>query len=929
MGKSPGIGKLTLEIYEGRRRWGGTRLQFRCDAAAWEGGTLLLVSAVGPESAVKALSAALQTDKRIELRAEGEILARDERTGEETVRGVSHWSLDRCTDGYRVFRHKLGLYGLWQILAVAEVEGLLPAATEEALWQHLQTERFTTPLAREWAPWLAGQMREKRQLVDCDGFGCQAAVLGATTAQLDALVEEGIAAGDLQIGGATRPPLSLFEAGAEGLADVADLDAYMLRYGQLLGRQAERALEPLHVPGRDRPDLPPLLRQPFPAQAHVIAAAARALRRQKALKFIGECGVGKTLCGMAAVHTHAAGRPYRALVFCPGTLCPKWRREIEETIPAASVRIIESWKDLLDLDRRQKPTGAEWFVIARDRAKLGSCWQSARMRRTRMNDGRLLCPGCGLPVIDREGGHLDPAKAERKRSRCERVLRLDRVEKRAVDGEGGERKVVNQPIYVPDKGCGEQLWQMNREIWRYAPARYIKRKLKGYFDYLVLDEQHQAKSDSSAQANAAGSLIAACRKVIGLTGTLAGGYAWHLKHILFRMAPRSLVEEGLAWEGEMAFNERYGRIETTIRKSEGRQKPEGEDNKQSHGSSSRTQSKRVVPGIMPSLFGRHLMDKAVFLSLAEVAEGLPELSEEVVPVAMDAETAREYDRVEGKLRDVLKEMVRKGDRRLLGKFLMTLLAYPDHPHGWGEVGYLDGGSFVHVVSPRDLDRGTIRPKEQALLDLCLAEKAAGRQVWVYVQFTGERDVQGRLERLLKKAGLKVGVLRSSVPLEKREAWIAQHGPKLDVCLSHPKLVETGLDLFDKGGSYNMVTLCFYETGYDLFNLRQASRRSWRIGQSLPCRTVYLYYQGTMQERAMDLMGRKLAASQALEGKFSSEGLVALAGDGGSVEMALARSLSERLDGSAVRRAWAKVAAPAVAPPRLGKGGGPAGEEGRR
>src|SRR5262249_4494566 len=160
-------------------------------------------------------------------------------------------------------------------------------------------------------------------------------------------------------------------------------------------------------------------------------------------------------------------------------------------------------------------------------------------------------------------------------------------------------------------------------------------------------------------------------------------------------------------------------------------------------------------------------------------------------------------------------------------------------------------------------------------------------------------------------GLKVGVLKSSVPLEKREVWIAQHGPKLDVCLSHPKLVETGLDLFDKGGAHNFATLVFYETGYDLFNLRQASRRSWRIGQSLPCKTVLLYYQGTMQERAMDLMGRKLAASQALEGKFSSEGLVALAGDGGSVEMALARSLSERLDGSAVRRAWAKVAAPAV------------------
>jgi len=50
----------------------------------------------------------------------------------------------------------------------------------------------------------------------------------------------------------------------------------------------------------------------------------------------------------------------------------------------------------------------------------------------------------------------------------------------------------------------------------------------------------------------------------------------------------------------------------------------------------------------------------------------------------------------------------------------------------------------------------------------------------------------------------------------------------------------------------------------------------------------------MQERAMELMGKKLLAAEALEGKFSSEGLVALAGDDG-IEMAMARSLAENMD----------------------------------
>ena len=87
-----------------------------------------------------------------------------------------------------------------------------------------------------------------------------------------------------------------------------------------------------------------------------------------------------------------------------------------------------------------------------------------------------------------------------------------------------------------------------------------------------------------------------------------------------------------------------------------------------------------------------------------------------------------------------------------------------------------------------------------------------------------------------------------------------------MALSHPKLVETGLDLFDKGGVYNFPTLIFYQTGYNLFTMRQASRRAWRIGQRKDCKVIYLYYGGTLQARAMSLMGKKMEAAQALEGK---------------------------------------------------------------
>ena len=146
---------------------------------------------------------------------------------------------------------------------------------------------------------------------------------------------------------------------------------------------------------------------------------------------------------------------------------------------------------------------------------------------------------------------------------------------------------------------------------RYEPALFIKRHLKNYFEYLILDEIHEEKGADTAQGHAAGALVASCRKVIALTGTLIGGYAEHLRPLLFRLSPGSLFQEGLGWSDVMAFNERYGRIETRITE---RSSNRGEtDHRMSRGSKATT--KTVRPGIMPPLFGRHLIDKCVFLGL--------------------------------------------------------------------------------------------------------------------------------------------------------------------------------------------------------------------------------------------------------------------------------------------------------------------------
>ncbi len=62
-------------------------------------------------------------------------------------------------------------------------------------------------------------------------------------------------------------------------------------------------------------------------------------------------------------------------------------------------------------------------------------------------------------------------------------------------------------------------------------------------------------------------------------------------------------------------------------------------------------------------------------------------------------------------------------------------------------------------------------------------------------------------------------------------------------ISHPQLVQTGLDFFGKEPRRptTSTAIVFYETGYNPFTMQQAARRAWRIGQSKDCRVYYLHY----------------------------------------------------------------------------------------
>ncbi len=163
---------------------------------------------------------------------------------------------------------------------------------------------------------------------------------------------------------------------------------------------------------------------------------------------------------------------------------------------------------------------------------------------------------------------------------------------------------------------------------------------------------------------------------------------------------------------------------------------------------------------------------------------------------------------------------------------------------------------------------------------------AGQRVLVYATHTGTRDITGRMQAFLTKNDFGSAVMKAdAVAPDQREAWVAnQVAQGIDVLICHPRLVQTGLDLID------FPTICWFETDYSVYTMRQASRRSWRIGQTRPVKVVFMAYRNTLQADALKLVAQKLQSSLAVEGELPDEGLAAYGDTGDDLMLALARKL---------------------------------------
>ena len=683
------------------------------------------------------------------------------------------------------------------------------------------------------------------------------------------------------------------------MPELSTIYDYMRAHANLLGARILEQFPALHqFDDPVSPRIERLLRRPFAAQVIAIMGLAKRWREARTAMVVAECGTGKTLISLGAIHVHSEGKPFTGLAMVPPHLVEKWAREAFLTLPGVRVFLIDDLRNGGDekrahgvnevrLDhgrvvrqglrttlselrlRRDAPSSRKrWlpvcgrsalFIVGRERAKLGYFWRHAyRVPRSGPYLGCVVNADTGKPVVV---GEKRLTFAE-----FEKVKIAETVESR------GEK--LCRPFH-------SSLWQADTDkIRRMAPIEFIGRYMPGWFDYAICDEVHQLAGDT-AQGNALGTLSSSTDRIVGLTGTLIGGYADDLFNTLFRLEARRMKEHGYEWgtTGRSSFTEDYGVLETIT-------KVEPAENRCSKAKT--TTIVRRKPGASPLLFGEFLMQLCAFVFLEDISGELPPYEESYLSVPMDALMMSAYRQLEDSIRKALKE--HRGNRSVLSTMLNTLLLYPDHPYG---LGTLYGAAFdpelkrnvrFVIAETEDLAEDQLYSKERKLIEGIKKELAEGRRCQVFAVYTQKHDVTVRLERILLNEGIRTAVLRASVDTSKREAWYARKlKDGVEVVISHPKLVETGLDLLE------FPTILFYESGYSLHTLRQASRRSWRIGQRRPVRVKFLCYEGTMQTACLRLMGKKLLVALTMEGKFAGEGLQSIDEDDDMLS-AMAREL---------------------------------------
>lgn len=717
------------------------------------------------------------------------------------------------------------------------------------------------------------------------------------------VVEDGLASGAIGIPGEVKDP--------NGFDGVENVTSYLNTFGVTVAKRIRSQFEPLFDPAneplsKEITEINGFVREHagyplYDAQLAVAESVKRQLQKDKCAFIVAECGSGKSKIGSVAMTAalqsiHQSQRKTFNVILCPSHVAKKWVREIAETLPDTFGHIVHSIIEFNDLYKLyEQGDKSVCAIISKEKARDGYMKKPAvihriRKYRNRQEAEEFICPDCRLPIevplSADQPDYMIPAtqllfrKENRKNHKCPRcgAVLWTTVNPDVQDDwikiggygwiyrygalehvENTKNAAVLDKLFEISKNP-DAVYRTVGACRRYPLSSYIKRRYSGKIDCLIADELHQYNNDSG-QGDAMGEIYAASRKFIGMTATLINGYASGIFHLLYRTMPSLMLQDGKRYSKPNEFSREYG-VEQIITEEID---PDYAANRRAVKTDRRV---KQLPGVSPLVYSRFLLEKTAFLSLNDMGKELPDYEEIPIPVRLEGEVAREYERLENALKLTLKEN-RELAQKILSAYLNLLTIYPDQPYDQPPV--LNPMTGEVIVTPESYgDFDTLGEKETAVAEIVEKKIAARERVLIYTSWV-RSDSQKKLHKLLTERGFHTEIMSEKVKPDEREEWVQKRlASGMQVMITNPSLVETGLDL------NAFTTLIFYSMGYKLFTLRQASRRSWRINQTAPKVEVYMfYYRDTMQHKAMKLMASKLAVAGLIEGNFSEEGLAAM------------------------------------------------------
>ena len=797
-------------------------------------------------------------------------------------------------------------------------------------------KKTAVPLIPEFKEYVLGELQRRGILIQLqvissiEKFNAWMLTLSKDEANVIAVVNDGLKSGVIAI------------PGSNGIRfpTVYSVTQYLNTFGVMIAERIKNQFNPLFDPATETLS-PEILAvndyinthagySLYDAQLAVAEAHKRCLNQMKSTLCISECGSGKTKIGLTSLHAYQQRNNANTqvkhfnIVLCPSHMTKKWVREIEESLPDTFAVIVTSISEINTVyEAYQRDNKTCYAIMSKEKARDGYMKRPSVTWNKRRK--AFFCPSCYKPVmmelIDCDSKYRVPAdqfffKRENKLNhKCEHcgsllwsALTPERQSEWVKVSDLGfvHRNMAYQYLELLEKKPAllDEIQTIaenpnghypNTGAYRRFPlSTYIKRHMKGKIDGIIIDELHNY-NNNSGQGDAMGELFQAAKKVVGMTATLINGYSSGIFHLLYRISPNLMLKDGKSYDRSVDFNNEYGVTESVY-----------EIAAPDYNANRRTAKKKIrerqLPGVSPLVYSRFLMGSAAFLSLNDMGKELPDYEEIPVQLQMNDDVAEEYYNLETMFKYIFSSQ-KDIAKKILSSYLGLLTVYPDQPYGHKPIFNPISGECL--VVPKDISNfNELHEKDNSVLDVVRRKTAEGGRVLVYTSWT-RIDSQKKLSKLLEENGYRVSILTSAVPPNRREEWVEKQVTNgIQVLITNPSLVETGLDLND------FATLYFYNIAYKLFTLRQSSRRSWRINQKAPKIEVYFsYYEGTMQHRAIRLMASKLAVAGIIEGNFTDEGLAAMS-DCADMTTALARELTQGIkneveDLSAVFKKMAK------------------------